>query len=97
MRPSAWHARFATQSKGERTPDKDNAKEMEQRQGTFVGQKHGNENQKEDMEWFVGQMVAATYKDGEADSWRKVKLGEKCAWADRIATCTKLEYQMNQH
>jgi hypothetical protein len=108
MRASAWAAEYyAGMKKTQEEKDKENAgmttkektKPTETRQGTFAGQLDARAypSGSAPKDWFVGQMTPHTYANGEVDSWREVKFGEKCQWSDRIARCTKLEHQMRQN
>ncbi len=49
------------------------------------------------MTWFIGQTTQDTFtEDFLPKTWRKVKPGDKCPWDERIAKCTRDEYEMSK-
>ena len=108
-RPSEWaaeHSKKMEQDKGEYpgldmdTDDKGKCTQKGGRKGTIHGQLDAMAfpSGSATKEWFAGLMVPSTYAiTGEADTWRKVNIGEKCPFSARIAQCIKEESQMRQH
>jgi hypothetical protein len=100
-RPSKWASEYDDSKQAQKEKDNvgEETKTTDTRKGTFSGQLDARAYPagKAPEDWFVGQLMPNSYAiNGSVDTWRAVQVGEKCQWSDRIARCTKQEYQMNQ-